>query len=198
VITLDKHHIILYGCLLAALFFGAVMALNWYHGQKAPSTQQWTEPQQIKTAEKATVIYVNLPAQGQAYDKKDLARMDLPKEIINNPDKQVLKGDTAVVPAYKGETEVVSVIDTKQGTSEMIMKQRPLSLFGLPNEKFIGLKAGITESGYAAGPHGKWDALRIGSFQLAVQGEILVVTKPPVPDRVPARWFGGFSVDYHF
>jgi hypothetical protein len=144
----------------------------WYK-EEHPSTiskTQYVNIPQIKTVTKIKTVMIPMK-QVQAVDKEAVSSsLKLSDDIAKNPDKQITT--TGVVPAYEGKTNVISVIDTKTGQSEIIAKEQPLPLFGFENKKEIGIRAGYSIKNNQEGDiYARWDFLRIGNVHIGVYGD---------------------------
>ena len=98
-------------------------------------------------------------------------KLKLPDWIRNDTDEQAIS--TAVIPAYKGTTNAVALLNTKTGVSQIVAKQEPLSLFGFVNEKTIGIRPGIDSKGaMLTTVYGQWDFVRVGNANIGVYSDI--------------------------
>jgi hypothetical protein len=112
-------------------------------------------------------------AQVETISKPELiAKLKLQdEEFAKNPDKQGTT--TGVIAPYDGKTNVISVINTKTGKSEVLAKQEPLSFFDFENKKEVGVRYGTTiKNGMEADVYGRWDFVRVGNVHLGVYGEV--------------------------
>jgi hypothetical protein len=144
----------------------------WYHGQKVPlTTTTYTEAPKIKVVTKIKTIKVPGPTQIVTIEKQVIVdKLKLPDWIKNDADQQTIA--TAAIPAYKGTTNTVAVINTKTGESQIVAKQEPLPLFGFVNDREIGLRSGIDIKGASeSAVYGKWDFARIGPVYIGVYGD---------------------------
>jgi hypothetical protein len=147
----------------------------WYHNPSTQSTTNYTKAPAIPEA--VNIPTVNIPIkQIVALDKKIVSKkLKLPDEIASNDKEQVVA--TAQTPATDttGKTDIVAVMDTDKGTTEIVTKQEPLSFFALENKKAIGLRYGFgsaSKINYEADVYGRWDVVRVGSVHLGLYGEV--------------------------
>jgi hypothetical protein len=158
------------------VFLGvSAMVYNWYSVRFKPIVSQidYITTPEIKKATKIAhkKIQVNVPL--DTIDKDEaVKKLGIGEPVKSDKDKQIVA--TAEIQPYEGKTNVISVLSTKDGTSEIIAKQVPLSLLAFENKKRIGIRAGyssysaeITGEGYAS-----WTFARIGKFHTALYGEV--------------------------
>ena len=87
-----------------------------------------------------------------------------------NADEQAIA--TADLPETKGGYEVIGTMNTKTGVGNIIAKEKPRSLFGLPNEKEIGVRAGYNNKlEQNVSIYGRWNFFRVGNVHLSAYGE---------------------------
>lgn len=111
----------------------------------------------------------------EVYDKKSVSDvLKLPENISNAPEKEITAN--AEIPAYKGKTSVISVIDKNTGRSEIVAKQKPLPLFEFLNEKEIGIRYGyqfsLASPSMAGEIYGRYTFARLGNVHIAAYGVI--------------------------
>ncbi|MFA6290214.1 MAG: hypothetical protein WC637_00455 [Victivallales bacterium] len=164
------------------IFVSLAAVWGWYHNPLTQLTTKYTAAPAIPAA--AKIPTVNLPVkQVVALEKKAASKkLKLPDAISNDDKKQIIA--TAQVPETDttGKTDLVAVMDTDKGTTEIIAKQQPLSFFALENKRAIGLRYGFsTLKGISdtaskinneADIYGRWDVLRVGSVHLGLYGEV--------------------------
>lgn len=104
-------------------------------------------------------------------NKKKLAtKVILPPEVVNDEKKEVVA--TADVKPSKGGSEVVAVIDKETGNTELMIKEKPVPLFGFQNEFKIGVGYGISTSGQSAAIYGEYIPFRIGKVTVGTRAEV--------------------------
>ena len=158
------------------VFIGCMAAWDWYHQQSKPAQKDYTTAAPIPAAK--NIATVQLPAKKIiALEKKAVSKkLKLPEAIAGDDQKQIIA--TAQIPETDttGKTDIVAVLDTQQGTTELLTKQQPLSFFGFENEKAIGLRYGISADTASlhreADIYGRWDFLRTGSVHWGLYGEV--------------------------
>ena len=64
-------------------------------------------------------------------------------------------------------------MNTSTGETTIVAKEKPLPLFGFPNEKEVMLRYGLsTRDAYSGNLAAKWQFLRVGNFYVGAYGEI--------------------------
>lgn len=116
---------------------------------------------------KKEYVYVD-KGQVQVLNKEEaIKRLDgFPAGIKDDKDKQITS--TGVIPPYKGKTNVVNVIDTKSGISEIMAKQVALPLFAIEQERYAGVRIGST--GQVTG-FIEWGFARVGKLHAGAYGQ---------------------------
>jgi hypothetical protein len=154
------------------VFIGCMAAWDWYHQQSKPAQQDYTTAAPIPSASK--IPTVNLPVKRVvALEKKAVSKkLKLPEAIANDDQKQVIA--TAQLPETDstGKTDIIAVLHTENGTTELLTKQQPLSFFGFENKKAIGVRCGISTDTREVDIYGRWDFLRTGSVHWGLYGEV--------------------------
>lgn len=148
-----------------------------YHYYKTPSVviqKEFVKAPEIPKVKNVKRVKVAAPKEITTIEKKEISeKLKLPSWFKDNTDEQAIA--TAEIPPYKGKTSAVAILNTKTGDGQIIAKQEPLSLFGLINEREIGIRAGYrVDVGGAAIDgvvYGRWDFLRIGNVNIGVYGE---------------------------
>jgi hypothetical protein len=163
---------IIIGVLAALLLVATASAV--YHWYKKPTTITVTEylpAKPIPQAAKIKPVKVPGPKEVTTLDKPTLLqKIELPQSFKDNPNEQAIA--TAQVPPYKGKTNVVAVMNVKEGTTEILAKQEPLPLFGFVNDREIGIRAGINIKGEpVTSIYGSWDFARIGSVHVGAYAD---------------------------
>jgi hypothetical protein len=63
-------------------------------------------------------------------------------------------------------------MNTKTGVGNIIAKEKPRSLLGLPNEKELGVRVGYNQNlEQNVSIYGRWNFFRVGNFHLSAYGE---------------------------
>lgn len=121
----------------------------------------------IETVRKIKTVKVPGPKEVITIEKiKIVEKLKLPDWVKNDKDQQVIA--TAEIPAYEGKTDTVAVLNTQDGSSRIIAKQRPLPFFGTPNEWEVGAGYGIDTHGQQmAQVEARWTFLRVGDIRIA-------------------------------
>ncbi len=145
---------------------------NWYRPLTQPVQKEYTAAEPIPAAAKIKTQFVPVK-KIIALDKKQASqKLKLPQAIAGDEQKQIIA--TALIPATDttGKTDIVAVLDTEQGTTELLTKQQPLSFVGFENKKAIGVRCGISTDTREADIYGRWDFLRTGSVHWGLYGEV--------------------------
>ena len=130
------------------------------------------EVPQIKEVTKIQRIKVPIK-EVQVIEKTKLVKeVELPEWVKRDANQQVIATGRVMPERDRGEVEAVTTLNTQTGESQMLMRQKDRALFGLPNEKEIGLGYGINSKGQTGVTiYGRWDVLRIGSVVIHAYGE---------------------------
>lgn len=165
--------IMIYGLLILFLVASTSAVVAWYKYQTKPvtSTTTWVPVPVIKTVEKIKKVNIPGPERIVVVEKQVIVeKLKLPEPLASDPNKQFTA--TAAIPPYEGTTNVVSMIDTKTGVSEILAKQVPLPFFAFEDKKEIGVRVGLnSHSEIEANFYGRWSFLRVGSVHFAAYGE---------------------------
>jgi hypothetical protein len=166
-----KNYVLCGICLLLVI----AAAVAWYSRPPAVTTEQYTPLPPIKETVRIKRVNVPGPKEIVTVEKQVVVeKLQLPEAISRDANKQVIA--TGVVDPYEGKTNVVAIMDTAQGTSEIIAKQQPLPLFAFKNQKELGIRGGMAAdkdgAGYRGDVYGRWTFLRVGSIHAAIYGEM--------------------------
>jgi len=166
-----KNYVLCGVCLLLVI----AAAVAWYSRPPAVTTEQYTPLPPIKETVRIKRVSVPGPKEIVTIEKQVVVeKLKLPDSIAQDANKQVIA--TGVVDAYEGKTNVIAVMDTAQGTSEIIAKQQSLPLFAFKNQKELGIRGGMAAdkdgAGYRGDVYGRWTFLRVGRIHTAVYGEM--------------------------
>ena len=128
--------------IIVILVASVAVGVAWYQWKHpmTTSTTQFVNVPQIKTVTMIKRIMVPV-TQVETISKPEIvAKLKLDDTISKDPDKQVTA--TGVIAPYEGKTDVLSVINTKTGHSDIIAKQEPMSFFDFENKPEIGVRYG--------------------------------------------------------
>lgn len=169
---INKTTLVIFGMVIV---IALVAIYSWYHPAAILSKTQFTALPPIPAV--AKIPTVNIPVkQVVALEKKAVEKkLKLPDNITDDDKQQIIA--TAQTPATDttGKTDIVAVMDTDNGKTEIIAKQEPPSFFALENNKAIGLRYGFSSASkinYEADVYARWDVVRIGSVHLGLYGEV--------------------------
>ncbi len=166
-----KNYVLCGVCLLLVI----AAAVAWYSRPPVVTTEQYAPLPPIRETVKIKRVNVPGPKEIVTVEKQIVVeKLQLPETISRDANKQVIA--TGVVDPYEGKTNVVAVMDTAQGTSEIIAKQQPLPLLAFKNQKELGIRGGIAAdkdgAGYRGDVYGRWTFLRVGGIYAAIYGEM--------------------------
>lgn len=164
-----KSKIIPYG-LIVVLLIALFAALKAWYSEKHKPVMSKTEYTTV-TDTKIKIKRVEVPIEKiVTLEKKVIVeKLKLPNWFAENADEQAIA--TADLPETKGGYNVVATVNTKTGVGNIIAKEKQRSLFGLPNEKEIGARAGYSLKGQQVSIYGRWNFFRVGNMHLSAYGE---------------------------
>jgi hypothetical protein len=168
-----KEKIITYGLITILCVALIAMGVAWYGEKYKPiiSKTGYVTPKPMKKVGK--IKKKEIPVEKIiSYDKEEVVKKvkGLPNYFVENADEQVIA--SADLPETKTGYEVLGTINTQTGVGNIIAKEKKQSLFGFPNEKEIGIRAGYnTGMRQQVSVYGKWDFLRVGNIYLGAYGE---------------------------
>lgn len=182
-----KNYVLCGVCLVIVI----AAAVAWYSRAPTVTTEQYTPLPPIRETVKIKRVNVPGPKEIVTIEKQVVVeKLKLPDSVAQDPNKQVIA--TGEVPPYEGKTNVVAVMDTQKGTSEIIAKQQPLPLFAFENKKEIGARAGIAAdkdgTGYRVDAYGRWTFFRVGNVHTGVYGEVNSRSEGKAMIDVGYRW----------
>ena len=183
-VKIDKSKIILF--IVAALAIASAL-YAWYRPQPVINKTEYVNVPQIK--EVVRIKRIEVPVEKVVTIEKQVVveKLKLPEAILKDEAKQIVA--TGEITPYEGVTNVVAVLDTKSGESEIIAKQKPLSLIAFENKKEIGVRYGVNATkGLQGDLYGRWDFLRVGSSHLGVYAEVNSRAEAKAMLSVGYRW----------
>lgn len=166
-----RGKILLFCLVLVAALAAASSLVGWFRQTPVISSVEYIKVPQIKTVTKIEKVVVPGPERIVTVEKEKIVEKEkLPDWIRDNADIQVVA--TGEIAPYEGTTNVIAVIDTKMGDSEIVARRVPLPFFGFENVKETGLRVGLDRTGELAGAiYGRWSFLRVGNAHLSAYGE---------------------------
>lgn len=166
-----KLKIAVFGLAGVLLLVVASVIYAWFKKPAFFTTTEYVSVPEIKEVVKVKRVNVPGPKEIVTIEKPVvIEKLKLSDSIAQDQSKQITA--TGEIPAYEGKTNVVAVMDTQAGTSEIVAKQQPLPFFAFKNEKELGIRAGLdTIDGKRGDVYGRWTFLRIGSVHCALYGE---------------------------
>jgi hypothetical protein len=173
-VTIDKSKIILgaFCVILTIALFAMVQA--WYKERFKPIKPpliNYVEVEKIKYINKIKKVEVPID-KIVTIEKGTLVKKvnGLPTWFVENADEQAVA--TANLPETKSGYEVIGTVNTSTGVGNIIAKEKPRSLLGLPNEKELGVRVGYNQKlEQNVSIYGRWNFFRVGNFHLSAYGE---------------------------
>lgn len=147
-----------------------VLIFGYYAKWKLAKPPQYIKVPEIREVIKYKIKKVEVPIESGkvvVLEKKELVKHveNLPEGFKDNPKKQATS--TADLPPSKSGHDVLNIIDTESGVSEIFAKERKLSFFGLESKREIGARAGLSDAGRQVDVYLQQDVARIGTFYLS-------------------------------
>lgn len=165
---------IITGSIIVVLSIALIaMVQAWYKERFKEVIPQikYVEVKKVKYIDKIKKVEVPIE-KIVTYEKSVIVKKvnGLPTWFVENADEQAIA--TADLPETKGGYEVIGTMNTKTGVGNIIAKEKPRSLFGLPNEKEIGVRAGYNNKlEQNVSIYGRWNFFRVGNVHLSAYGE---------------------------
>lgn len=166
--------LIVSGLLIVALLAVLSMGYNFYADRfKPPASQSnYINQPEIPKAQKIEHKKIVVLSKIDVLDKeKAVEKLKINDPVKSDKAKQITA--TAEIPPYDGKTNVISVLDTSTGASEIIAKQEPLSFFGFENKRELGARVGYSTDGMEmrSTVFGRWSVARVGGVHISIYGE---------------------------
>jgi hypothetical protein len=153
------------------------------------TTTEFRRVPQIREVTRIRTVTVPGPKKIVILDKAEVVKKvdGVPAEIAASTDKQIPA--TAAIPESRNGVDVISVIDTKTGESQIIAKERPAPLFQLRRDAALGVRYGFNYKGEQTGTvYGRYDFLRVKNVWLSVHGEVSVPGDARAQIGAEYRW----------
>jgi hypothetical protein len=163
--------------------------LAWYRGQSPTviSRTAYVKVPEIKMVTKIKRVMVPVKEIVTIEKQAISEKLKLPDEVTKDANKQIIT--TGEVTPYEGKTNVIAVLDTATGESELIAKQQPLPFVDFENKREIGLRYGATiKNGMETDIYGRWDFLRVGGMHLGLYAEANSNSEAKAMISVGYRW----------
>jgi hypothetical protein len=171
-VQIDKSKVIIGAfCVILAIALIA-MVQAWYKERFKPVIPQtnYVEVEKIKYINKIKKIEVPIE-KIVTIDKTTLIKKvnGLPTWFVSNADEFAVS--SANLTETKSGYEVIGTMN-KNGVGNIIAKEKPRSLFGLPNEKELGVRAGYNNKlEQNVSIYGRWNFFRVGNVHISAYGE---------------------------
>ena len=157
----------IYGAVIIFLMVSALW--GWYRKPQTVNVPYniYVPVPTIREVVKVKTVYVDVD-KVRVLDKAEaIKRLDgLASGIKDDPNKQITS--TGIIAPYKGKTNVVNVIDTKSGISEIMAKQVGLPFMAIEQERYAGIRVGST--GQVTG-FVEWGFARVGKLHAGAYGQ---------------------------
>lgn len=159
---------VLAGVLLLA---GGYLLWCWYAPAPAVTTAGFVPGQPAHEVAKVPTVPVKVDVPLQVVPKPVASgKLKLPPAVAGDAGKQVVS--TAEVPPTRGGATTVTVLDTRTGAFDTLVREKARPLFGFERGTEIGARYGVsTDGGQQAAVYVRRDLLRVGSVYLAGYGE---------------------------
>ena len=152
----------------------SAMVYNWFSVRFKPVTSQssYVSTPEIKKVTNIVHKKVQVIVPIDTIDKDEaVKKLGVNDPIKSDKDKQIIT--TAEIQPYEGKTNVISVLNTKDGTSEIVAKQVPLSFLGFENKKEAYIEGGYnTKGNVEIGLGAQWQFARVANAKIGIVGEI--------------------------
>jgi hypothetical protein len=170
-----KQNIITGIAIFVAVIALSAMVYNWYSGRFKPpvSQSQYVVTPEIKKAVKIDHEKILLTTTIDVLKKQQaIEKLNINDPVKSDDSKQITA--TAEIQPYDGKTNVLSILDTKMGTTEIVAKQVPMSFFGFENKKRIGMRGGFASynMGISGEGYASWTFFRVGKVHTSLYGEV--------------------------
>lgn len=160
----------LIGLALAVLLAGSYLLWTWYAPAPAISQAGYMQAAPAHAVASAGTVPVKVDAVQVIPKQVAAKKLKLPVEIAEDEGKQVVA--TAEIPPTKGGATAVTVLDTRTGHSETLIKETPRSLVSFERGTEVGARYGVTtDGGTSLAVYARRDLLRVGSVYLAGYAE---------------------------
>jgi hypothetical protein len=154
--------------LLIVLLAAALVYAWFFKGDKVPVGQyaEAKPEKEVKDIPKQEIVIKHV----HVYDKGKVSKaLNLPKEITDNPAKQVI-ADAEIKSSERAQS-AVTVIDTESGESTVLTKEKAYSWLEFRNVKEVGIRAGYGFDGVQGDIFARWHFMRVKGVNLSVYGE---------------------------
>lgn len=163
-----------WGIFIAAAVVAVVGIALWSCYPSVQTPPKAKEPQLATPAKETTKVQkesVSVSGGKVVVLKKEQVKKEviIPQEVADNPQKQI----TAVVttPPAPAGTEVISVVNTDTGITQIYATPKEPSLFEFVNQKRVGVAYGLSSGGTTLKVFGEWTVIRISKVHIGLQAE---------------------------
>jgi len=147
---------------------GVVILLFIYYVRwKTTEPPQYIKVPEIKEVVKYKIKRVEVPVEKIVVLEKDKIIKhvkNLPEEFVNDTKKQVTS--TAELKPSKAGYDVMNIIDTETGISEIYAREHRLPFFGFENQGEVGIRVGLSDAGREIDVYAQRNFVRVGSFHI--------------------------------
>lgn len=145
----------------------AVVSLvwNWKHPVEVPIWH--TIPPIIKP------VYHTIPGPVQIrIIEKTIFKDKLVLPDWVNKDTEIAIISSGVVSPYRGKTNVLSLLNTRTGEGDLLVKQVPLPIFEFEQYRMVGLRTGFDGKGSKSEVYGEWKFFRVADSHFGLYGDL--------------------------
>jgi hypothetical protein len=151
-----------------------IIIFGYYAKWKLSKPPEYIKVPEIKEVIKYKIKKVEVPIESGkvvVLDKKELVKHveSLPEGFEADPKKQATS--TADLPPSNAGHDVLNIIDTETGVSEIFAKEHELPFFAFENKGEMGVRAGISDAGREVDVYVQKNVIRMGSFHLGGYAE---------------------------
>jgi len=142
-----------------------IIVFSYYAKWKLDKPPEYITVPEIREVIKYKIKRVEVPIETGKVKKEVGKRVEgLPADFMADPKKQVTS--TAEVAPSESGHDVLNIIDTGIGESEIFVKEHELPFFAFENKTEVGIRAGISDAGREVDVYAQKDFTRIGTFHL--------------------------------
>ncbi|KAF0218782.1 MAG: hypothetical protein FD174_2565 [Geobacteraceae bacterium] len=156
----------------------------WYNWRKPAQTITRTEYQTLRVeepVEKIKLVKVPGPTQIVTIEKKAVAdKLDMPWLLdagqpapVQGKPEELQAVANVDIPKTNSGVSAVAVTNTTTGKTDIVVKEKPLSLFGFPNDIRLMVRYGLSSKcGQKGNLSGQWDFFRIGKLNIGAYADV--------------------------
>lgn len=145
---------------------------NFYREPNVVTKTEYVRVPEEKQVTKIERVNVPGPKEVVTIEKEKIVKvLQMPSWFKQDKNEQAI-ANADLAPSKNGYS-AVATINTQNGNGAIIAKEKSRSLIGLPSEKEVGARYGITSRGVQeAQAYGRWQFLRVGDVYVGAYGEV--------------------------